>query len=526
MPAAGLTTLDALTAFVVEQAGRPIDVWAITALLESGGVRDRDAAERFGCADVFALARIVEARLPDAVPPSPVAEPEALSAGRRLGRLAGIYARGAFFFVPLALQLAALLTIGYSQFAAIDFTVRQASIVAMAAGVSFLVTAAFTQALGFIGPLFEEPGKHMLTERVTWRLLGAGAATVVLVALALWSLVAATGAYPPVDVRTGLVYYLLISIQALGSGVFYLLRRFLLMIATSAVGIGMVGLLVNFTSIDVPALHWISLAAGIVFEYAAIAIVLRRRATETRGTMRLARLPRGAGLLRLTLPHAAYGSLYFLFLFADRLVAWADGRNPLPFWFRTPYELGLDWALVAVVFSLAFLEVTVERFSDLLVPTAARFPISRVAEHNAALGRFWLRQLGFVAAIAVVGASVAVGVAVGLAHLELLGPVRGVFFDRATRWTFAGGVAGYALLALGLANSTFLFSMGRPWHVVVAIAPGLATSVLVGGVLTSAGPYYHAVIGMAAGALVFALITARGARATLRRADYWGYAAY
>ena len=139
---------------------------------------------------------------------------------------------------------------------------------------------------------------------------------------------------------------------------------------------------------------------------------------------------------------------------------------------------------------------------------------------------FHRTTLGFVAAIAVVGASVAVGVAVGLAHLELLGPVRGVYFDRATRWTFAGGVAGYALLALGLANSTFLFSMGRPWHVVIAIAPGLATSVLVGGVLTSAGPYYHAVIGMAAGALVFALITARGARATLRRADYWGYAAY
>jgi hypothetical protein len=43
-PGAGSrATVDALAAFIVEEAGPPIDVWAIAALLESGGVRHRDA---------------------------------------------------------------------------------------------------------------------------------------------------------------------------------------------------------------------------------------------------------------------------------------------------------------------------------------------------------------------------------------------------------------------------------------------------------------------------------------------------
>lgn len=519
-----LHTVDALVAFVTEQAGRPIDAWAITALLESGGVRDRDAVERFGQADVFALARHIEPLLPAAAAPGGVPAP--LPAGRRVRSFAGIYARGMFFFVPLALQLLALLTVGYSQFASLDFTIAQASVVAMAAGVSFLVTASFTQSLGFLGPLFEEPGKHMLTERVVWRVVGAGVATTVLVGLLVWAAGAVLGAYPPADLRTGLTYYVLISIQAVGNGVFYVLRRYALMVATTVVGLAVVGLLVELTAIDVPEVHWISLAAGIVFEYAAAALVLRRRAADTRGSMRLARMPRGASVLRLTLPHAAYGSLYFLFLLVDRLIAWADGRHPFWFWFRTPYELGLDWALVAVVFALAFLEITVERFSALLVPTAERFPISEVREHNAALERFWRRQLVAVAAIAVTGAALAVGAALLLTRADLLGSVQAVVAQRATRWTFAGAVVGYALLAVGLANSSFLFSMGRPWHVVGTIAPALGVSAAIGITLTSIGPYYLAVVGTAAGALVFAVLSARATRRTLERADYWGYAAY
>ena len=48
-----------LVDLVVERIGVPVDVYAVAATLESEGIRDLDARERFGSADVFDLAEDV-----------------------------------------------------------------------------------------------------------------------------------------------------------------------------------------------------------------------------------------------------------------------------------------------------------------------------------------------------------------------------------------------------------------------------------------------------------------------------------
>lgn len=515
-----------LAEFLVDHAGHPIDVWATAALLESTGVRDRDAVERYGRKDVFALAQAVQLRLPEIRAGEDGDGPAAPPRRERLARFARIYGRGTFFFVPLLLQLVALFAVGVSQFASLDFTLREASIVAVAAALSFLVTAGFSQALGYLSPIYIESGKHMLAESVSWALLGLGAVAVLVVGASAYAVGSLTGGYPEEDLRVASAYYLLLSAQGLSGALLYMLRRFLMMVVATIISLVVAGVLFTQSSLAVEHVHWIALSVGVGIELAVGGLLLHRRAANTSGELRLATLPRVRLLVRRTLPFGVYGFVYFTFLTADRVIAWAAGDNPLPLWFHPSYELGLDWALGAIVFALAFLEVTVENFSRMLVPVGERFKVDAVREHNRAVARFWARQLAYVGAIAAVGTWLAIVGAVALHEIGALGSADAIYEDPVARYVFGLGVLGYALLALGIANSVFVMTLNRPWRAIASIGPGVLVSIAVGVVATTFYSHWTAVFGMVAGAFVFAVLSSWQTWRTLRHADYYSYAAY
>ncbi|MDX6731080.1 MAG: hypothetical protein QOC54_1028 [Baekduia sp.] len=535
LPATAATTVPApvsresvedLARSLFAETGPPIDVWAIAALLESHGIRDRDAAERFGRNDVFALAHAVRTRMPEAGPAAEWVAPERPPRRKRVERFARIYGRGMFFFIPLTLQLISLLAVGVSQFAAINFSNAQASIVAVAATLAFVVTAGFIQSLGYLSPIYIESGKHMLAERVAWTVLGIGATGAFATGALLAAVAAVTGAYPGDQLQILIAYYALLAAQGLTSALLYMLRQFGALLLATVAGLVVTGVLDKRSSLPIEQVHWIGLAVAIGLQLLIGLVVMHRRAVNTKGDMRLARLPRGRLLMRRAWPFGVYGLIYFAFLSADRLVAWAAGSHLYPFWFHTPYELGLDWALGAILLSLAFLEVTVEDFSALLVPTAERFPINSVREFNRAISRFWARQLAYIGGLAAVGTWIAIVLAVGLHKLGALGAADKIYAEPVTHYVFGIGIAAYAFLSIGIANSVFLMSLNRPWRSIAAIGPGLAVSVLVGIALTSSLSYWTAVIGMLAGSVVFAAISAWQTWRTLRRADFFNYSAW
>jgi len=95
-----------------------------------------------------------------------------------------------------------------------------------------------------------------------------------------------------------------------------------------------------------------------------------------------------------------------------------------------------------------------------------------------------------------------------------------------TRRVFALGAAGYVLLALGLGNAIFLFSLAQPWLVVRAIAVALAVGLGVGITLSRTYDYWWSAAGMTTTGFVFASLTGLATWRTLRRADLHLYSAY
>jgi hypothetical protein len=517
---------DELVDAVLELAGPPVDTWAVAATLESRGVRDIDAVERYGRDDVFDLAEHVLIGCRERAQPAPPAPVARLSWPRRCRRFAGHFARGAFFFVPMALQVVALIAFGYSQWASVHFTLTQASTIALSAGASFVATAGFVQALGYLGPLFGEPGKDLLTERLTWSWTALGMVGAFAFGAVMVGANVLIGAYPTHLVEVGIIYYALLAGLWLANGVLYMLRGYLAMVVATVAGIAVVVALHEVAGLGIYAAQWIGLGASIGISLAWAAVVLRRRGRRTLGDLRIARFPPRRQLLRAAAPFFSYGALYFALVMCDRIVAWSAGSHPLPVWFEMRYELGLDWALVAVVAGLAFLEHTVEAFSARLMPAQERFSGRAIAQHNRHFLRFYGGQLIGTLAFAVAGVALAYVAVRALGSSGRLGAVDGYLHGAVTPYVFAWGAAGYVLLSCALLNATFLFSLARPWLVVVALAFAVGVDLGVGIGLSRTGAYWEGVIGLTAGCAVFAALTAAMVFRTLRRTDYHFFAAY
>ncbi|HUZ30429.1 MAG TPA: hypothetical protein VMU90_14375 [Solirubrobacteraceae bacterium] len=517
--------IDELADMVIDVAGTPIDERGVAATLESRGLRDVDAVERYGKRDIFDLADDVFVRARRIEPGEPTfLHPEKEGVSRR--SFAFAYLRGVFSFLPLLAQVILLVTIGYSQWGWVHFSLAQASTVALAVGLALLGTAGSVQVLGYLGPLFSESDKHTLTRRATYRTLALGMLGSAIFAAMVCIPLLVTGTYPAARIGQAVVYDVLISALWLLNGALYMLKRQFWILVGIGVSVGVVAAVLNGSDWGIYAAHWLGLAVGAAVQLAVVASLLRRRAAQTPEELRLARFPRLTVLRPTIVPLYLYGTAYFALLLGDRAVAWTVGHHPLPVWFNVRYELGLDVALFGAAIGIAFLECALHAFTKLALPRQDRYSGLRRSEHNRWYLRFFARQLAVVVGLLVVGGALMLGLVTVLHDAGALGNTARFYNDPVTQRVFVLGLVGYGFVAIGVASSGVLFNLARPSLATRAIIAGVAVDLVVGMVLSRVVDFSYAVAGLAAGGLVFAILAGQAAATALRRADYYLFAAY
>jgi hypothetical protein len=515
--------ITALVDDVLRQVGRPVDAWAVAATLESFGLRDVDAA-RYGEGDIFSLADRVHAACrellrgrPDSRPPPPSVDWRSQS--RRFLRL---YAKGTFFALPMIIQMFSVLGLGYALWSDLRFDLVSATTVSIGTILSFVVTGGFVQAIGRLGRFYLQQEAFLLARDVCWRLIRLGGLVTLAVGALLWGANALGGWLPPGLALDAAVYYVLLSTLWLTLAVLYTLEQQLRIVVCIVFGIVVIAAVRAVTPSLLYVDHWIGLTATIVLVTVLAKRGLDRRAGGPGST--LVALPRHALLTYLVAPYHVYGSLYFGFLFLDRVVGWTAGDNPLFLWFNTPYEVGLDVALLAMVLPLAQLEYTIHAFSEQVVDVQKSFDGQDIAAHNRYFGRFYLRQVALLGLLAVVSAPV---VLVGFVALGEISPaVSGVVEDPVMLRVFWIGALGYALLVLALMNGVFFFSLSRVAFVLRGLVLGLVVNVTVGAVLSRHLEFWWSVVGLVAGTATFAAVTLVYASRVVRRMDYYYYSAF
>jgi hypothetical protein len=324
------------------------------------------------------------------------------------------------------------------------------------------------------------------------------------------------------------VYYALLAVLWLSTAILYTLELRLPIMLTVLVGIGGIFVLRAFVPVSIYVAHWFGLFVANVLAWVWGRWVLRRRARAAPAELRLTELPRTSVLLLSVAPYFLYGIAYFSLLFADRVVAWstADFQLPLVIWFRTPYELGLDWALLTLVLSLALLEHVIHEFAESSIPVQQRTSGLEPGAHNRWFQRFYRRQvllLTFIAVGSIVGVYLLVSSARRFADNE---QVLDFFASPVTFQVFVLGAVGYALLSLALMNASFFFTLSRPKPVLRSIGAGLAVGIAVGYVLSRAVTYWWGAFGLTAGTATFAVLSTIETIRLMRNLDHAYYAAY
>jgi len=523
--------VELLVTDMLARTGIPLDRWAAAATLESWGIRDVDALERYGVAGVFELADAVyarcRARLEADPPPRPVPEREPFA--ERAKEAASWVGRGSFFVVPMTIQLVGLFVLGFSLWLSLDFTTAEFTVIACATILSFVVADGFVASIGRLGSIYADQGKHVLAQAVVRRVLSLGGLTMLALAVLWLPLDALAGIFPFRKAALGGAYFLLLSWFWLGTAVLYVTKQRLAIVVAMTGGLGVIALLNDLAGTGLHAAHLVALGlvTGAILAWGGL--VLARRAERTSHELRLARLPRGPIVLWSLAPYFVYGGLYYSFLFFDRLVAWsAPGKPPgYAIWFRTPYELGLDWALVSFIPAVVLLEYAINRFSAELVPVHERTSAFRLDELNRSFQKLYLRQAGLeIAAVAAGG--------FGFYYLGLwlrdaypgAKTLHDFFRSPITFDVHHWAVFGYSLLAFGLLNGVFIGALARPWLVVRAFGLALAAGGVSSYAFSRAFDYWYAAAGIAVGAAVFALLTTVTAIRLLQRTDYHYFAAY
>lgn len=517
-----------LASAVAFRIGRPVDSWAVVAALESEGWRDVDARERFGREDLFDLADgLYPACLAEAkqLGTTETGEVEVETRTRLAGRFAASYGKGLLYALPVTGQIAALVWLGYSLWASVRLTEGGATMIAMGTIASFIVTAGFVQALAHETSRLLGHRLGGQARRMAFRIAKLGAATVLVTALAGFIVNLVIPFYPLILAAVGTLYYVLLGWLWLALALLYVEERLVAVGVATTLGILPVWGVVAGLGWHLHVAHAIGLVVSIGIALAWATRRLAAGADADAGDGPEPPLPRASTVIHTTLPYVAYGILYFSVLFADRVVAWsAAGDDPLayPIWFRTQYELGMDWALAVIFMTLAALPFSVRRMAGQIHELG---DVTEPAEAARVMRRQYLHHFGILVGISAVAL---VGVYAGGLWLGAYGPIllEPIFAPGVTRYVFWVAALGYVFFSVGLMNGLVFLAQGQTGRVLRPLTWALAIDVGLGFVVTRGWGYEHAGWGLLVGALVFAVLTTMSALRMLRRADFYSYVAY
>lgn len=422
--------LDELAALVLAQSEDIPDDQTIFDFLQQRGLSDKEALINFGQPHLAHLALELQTYCQKRLRPAGTPEPlsAGLVWRQKMGRFVKFYGRGVFFTVPMMLQVITVLVFGFGLWASLEFNEEAATTVVVGTILSFLITGGFVQAIGRLGLFYAEQKSYLLAREVVYRLIRIGLVTVMGIGLIWYASNLLIPLFPQRIILVSLVYYLLLSTLWLLLAVLYTLQERLAVVVITLIGLMVIGWvlfrliaglagfvagwlpwvveqlltwapagreavswgmqsiinLVDYFGLTNPyrglpwniyAAQWIGLTVAILLTFlwghrklfGAIYWLMQQQ-TGYLASLKLAHLPRSSIVTFSVSPYFVYGFLYFSYLFMDRLIGWTTADQPLPLfiWFRTPYELGLDWALLSLLLTIAVLEYTINEFGAII----------------------------------------------------------------------------------------------------------------------------------------------------------------
>jgi hypothetical protein len=483
----------------------PLEVEDLVVRLEAEGVTSAVAREEYGFPNVWKMAETYLAVLMSRPAVNSQQEPKT-SRWKE-------YLKGMAFATPLLVCCVTVLAFKVGLWGG-PLTESQAVAIAIASIAAFVASGGFLQIIARQGYFYKYGKQWALCSRSCWT--GVFLAIGCLVMLILIALPANTYFHwLPLDLFMWCAAFtLLIAGYLLVSGVLYVLDAEWIIVLGTVLGAATGGVL--FLEQRLPVL--ISQIIGLSVAVSALAILAEFRFMRLGARAPLeVPLPPIGRLVYMLWPYFVYGSLYYTFLFADRLIAWTahTQHSVLPLQFRGEYETALDVCLFAFVLQVSWIHAGLARFYRIVDCEQRRTLIGNNRRLRRALLRFYGKQAGILAALFVFSTSAVVWA------IHSIPALRAILLFRVALL----GLAGIPFVAAGLWNVALLFALSRPLLAVTASGWALVVNVITGYILSRLLSYDYAVLGFDAGACTLAFLTAWSCRRLLANFDYHFFAA-
>ncbi len=510
----------------------PMSSWAVAATIESLGIRDIDAVTDYGYTNVFELAEYVYKKIRDEINSEDRSQShDGYSHGffKTIKLFFQHYSSGLILSMPMLIQIIAILVFEYALWAWLRFNEAQATVVAFGTITSFVVTGGFIQVIGRLVSKYKGEENYYLARKAVYKVLRLGIPVVFIFAFILFAINLAFPFFPMRMMILSIIYMVLISLLLLAAAILYASELRFMILFSITFGTIVVILLSRTETFGVYTAQWIGIIITTILMGGYSALYYQFKIQNLRQELIKQPLPYDEVSYYNNYRFFLYGFFYFVFLFTDRILAWSTGEVPPPYiiWFNTPYELGMDWALISFVITIATLEFSINAFSEYLIPAQKNIALNKMKAFNKHFNRFYFRQLILLLFVSVASILLTYYGILSLRVFESEVPeIRDFFANPITFKVFWMGSIGYLFLVYGLLNSLFFFTLNRPSFVTYSMVGSFVVNFIVGYACSRLFGFEYATIGLIAGAFTFALSTGIIAKKFFKHLDYYYYSAY
>lgn len=529
MQNAGLETQDRTARFnqlideILAKNITPEDRHEIAALLESMGWNDNRASDQFGVEDIFELASEIWEAIRQKIVTTAFTVNDKTSAARMFYELLKSFLRGLIFALPMAISVVSMLTLKFSLWSYEYLSVELATCIAIGTILSFVVVGGYTQAIARRGFFYILQGYYNMARKVTFQFIRFGYITCIAVSVLVYGFNLLFHIFPIGMFMIIVLYFFFLNSIWLSVTVMYILRRELTFTGLIIAGIGVVYLLFRVFHIDIIFSQLVSICIVSVIGMGLVVHYFKQaEKKEEKGIA--PKMTRLSISVYSVMPYFTYGLLYFAFLFIDRVMAWSanDAYMPYFIWFRGEYELGLDFALLALMVPLGVCEVIVNK---MMMEVEASYKSYWGFEASVMNSRFLRIYYRMIIIISATSAASAVGVYMLMFVFNKFN-MRGepLIATDNTKFVFIVALISYVILSVGLMNAVTLFSLAQPAFVNKAILPAFFVNLFVGFLLSRWVDHTFAVFGLLTGAITFVVLSFRSMCKVLSKLDYYLYA--
>jgi hypothetical protein len=525
-PIAKRPTLETLLDQVLEKHQSPEDRHEIAAILESLGWNDIRVRELFGVADVFELADIIWERCRSKIMYSSFSKVERLSFNEMAILLIRQFLRGVIFAIPMAISVVCMLTLKYSLWSYENLSVELATSIAIGTILSFITVGGFTQAIARRGFFYIFQGYYNMARRITFHFIRIGFLVCAAICVSIIVLNLIIQVFPIDMIIVIILYFFFLNTIWLSVTVMYILKKELLFTGLIICGIALVFILFSLLNMNIIVAQLISLSLVSITSMILVMYLFKKaELKEEKGIS--PQLPKMSVTLFSILPYYIYGTLYFTFLFIDRIIAWTRNDDFMPYliWFRGEYELGLDFALLVLILPMGISEVVLTKMMmDIEISQKSYWGDESLLMNRNFLS-VYVRRLSQILLTAVISAILLV-----LTLQQLFDRIpsissKSLFANSETLLVFIVSLIAYVLLSVALMNAVILFSLSQPDFVVRAIWISLLVNVCSGFLFSRWIDYHYASFGLLIGSILFLYLTTKNVISVLRNLDYYLYAA-